>query len=329
MAGYLLRRFSYALLTFLGITVATFALIHSVPGDPVTFYAGRGGIKSLRPEVLASIRAEFHLDRPLPEQYLYWLKGIVTFDFGSSVIDRRPVRSVVLEKMPATFQLNSVAFLIAALLGVPIGLWSASRSGRLTERASAVGFFLLYSLPSFWVALLLIQVFSVRLNWLPLFGMISDDYEFLNAAERFVDRLQHMVLPALTLTYAQLAIFARFSKSAVTEVIRQDYITAARAKGAGQARVMWRHAFRNALIPLITLLGLTIPYLLSGSVIVERIFQWDGIGLLYYNAILARDYPVVMALTVVTAVMTLLASVIADVLYVFADPRVRLSEDGR
>jgi len=328
MTAYLVRRFLYAILTFLGITVATFALIHSVPGDPVSFYAGRGGIKSLPPHVIESIRREFHLDRPLPEQYLHWLRGVVTFDFGHSVIDRRPVRTVVLEKLPATFQLNVLAFLLAASLGVPIGLWSASRSGRLTERASAVGFFLLYSLPSFWVALMLIQFFSVRLNWLPLFGMVSDDHEFMNAGQRFADRLEHIVLPALTLTYAQLAIFARFSKSAVTEVIRQDFITAARAKGAGRMRVMWSHAFRNALIPLITLLGLTIPYLLSGSVIVEKIFQWDGIGLLYYNAILARDYPVVMALTVVTALVTLLASVLADVLYAFADPRVRLGEEG-
>lgn len=326
MTSYLVRRFLYALLTFLGITVATFTLVHSVPGDPISFYAGRGGIKSLPPHVVESIRREFHLDRPLPEQYLHWVRGVVTFDFGHSVIDRRPVRTVVLEKLPATVQLNVVAFLLAALIGVPIGLWSASRSGRLTERASAVGFFLLYSLPSFWVALMLIQLFSVKFQVLPLFGMVSDDYEYLTAGERLADRLKHLVLPTLTLTYAQLAIFARFSKSAVTEVIRQDFITAARAKGAGGLRVMWSHAFRNALIPLITLLGLTIPYLLSGSVIVEQIFQWDGVGLLYYDAILARDYPVVMALTVVTALITLFASVLADVLYAFADPRVRLGE---
>jgi peptide/nickel transport system permease protein len=138
--------------------------------------------------------------------------------------------------------------------------------------------------------------------------------------------LQHLILPVITLTYGQLAIFARFSKSAVTEVIRQDFITTARAKGAGNAAVIWHHAFRNALIPMITLLGLTIPYLMSGSVIVEQIFQWDGVGLLYYNAILARDYPVVMALTVVTAVVTLLAGLLADILYGVADPRVRLGE---
>jgi len=327
MTSYLVRRFSYAVLTFLGITVATFTLIHSVPGDPITFFIGRGGIKSVPPETIAKLRAEFHLDRPLPEQYLHWLRGVVTFDFGHSIMDRRPVRTVVLEKLPATFQLNLIAFLIAATLGVPIGLWSASRSGRLTERASAVGFFLLYSLPSFWVALMLIQLFSVRFQVLPLFGMVSDHHDTMSGGARLMDRLQHLVLPTLTLTYAQLAIFARFSKAAVTEVIRQDFITAARAKGAGNVAVMWRHAFRNALIPMITLLGLMIPYLISGSVIVEKIFQWDGIGLLYYDAILERDYPVVMALTVVTAVITLLASVLADVLYAFADPRVRLGEE--
>lgn len=326
MTTYLVRRLLYAVLTFLGITVATFTLIHSVPGDPIAFYMGRAGIGRVPPEVIETFRREFHLDQPLPRQYLHWLRGSVTFDFGYSTVDRRPVREVILEKLPNTFRLNGLAFLLAASLGVPIGLWSASRSGRRVERASAVGFFLLYSLPSFWVALVLIQLFSVRLNWLPLFGMTSDNYPYLGAGGRLWDALKHMVLPVLTLSYAQLAIFARFSKSALTEEIRQDYITAARAKGAGIAAVMWRHAFRNALLPLITLLGLVIPYLMSGSVIVEQIFQWDGVGLLYYNSILARDYPVVMALTVVTAVLTLFASLFADILYAVADPRVRLGE---
>lgn len=329
MTTYIVRRLLYAVLTFFGITVATFALIHSVPGDPITFFMGRAGMNTLSPETIASLREEFHLDKPLPVQYLYWLRGAVTFDFGHSVIDRRPVRTIIFEKLPGTLQLNFIAFVVAASLGVPIGLWSAARTGRLAERASAVGFFLLYSLPSFWVALLLIRFFSVRFNLLPLFGMVSDYHAELSPVERLVDRLEHLVLPVVTLTYGQLAVFARFSKSAVTEVIRQDFITAARAKGAGAAAVMWRHAFRNALIPMITLLGLTIPYLMSGSVIVEQIFQWDGVGLLYYNAILARDYPVVMALTVVTAVVTLLAGLLADVLYGFADPRVRVGEGSQ
>lgn len=329
MTTYLVRRLLYAFLTFFGITIATFALIHAVPGDPILFYVGHAGQRGLPAETVAALRHEFYLDRPLPMQYAHWLRGAITFDFGASVVHRRPVRELIFEKLPNTLHLNLIAFLLAASIGVPIGLWSATRSGHLTERASAVGFFLLYSLPSFWVALILIQFFSVKLGVLPLFGMSGDDYASMSTAERVADRVKHLVLPTLTLTYAQLAVYARFSKSALTEVIRQDFITAARAKGAGTAAVLWHHAFRNALIPLITLLGLTIPLLLSGSVIVEQIFQWDGIGLLYYNAILARDYPTVMALTVVTAVATLLASLLADILYALADPRVRLGERGQ
>ncbi|MBV8519728.1 MAG: ABC transporter permease [Acidobacteria bacterium] len=328
MRAYLVRRLLYALLTFVGITIATFTLIHSVPGDPVTFYVGRVNVGSLSAQTLAAIRHEFHLDEPLPRQYLRWLRGAVTLDFGRSIQDRRPVRERILEKLPNTFELNFLAFLLAAGLGIPIGLWSAAHSGRLAERASAVGFFLIYSLPSFWVALLLIECFAVRYEILPLLGRVSDDYFELSASAQLADRMRHLVLPVLTLAYAQLAIFARFSKSALTEVIRQDFITAARAKGAGTAAVLWHHALRNALIPLITLLGITIPYLLSGSVIVEQIFQWDGIGLLYYDSILMRDYPTVMGLTVMTAIVTLFASLFADVLYAFADPRVRLGEEA-
>lgn len=329
MTSYLVRRLLFAVLTFFGITVATFALIHSVPGDPITFFIGRAGITTISPELLQSIRREYHLDQPLPIQYLYWLEDASTFDFGRSIIDRRTVRERIFDKLPATLQINALAFLLAAMAGVPIGFWSATRSGRPLERTSAVMLFLLYSLPSFWVALLLMQFFSVRLGILPLFGMTSDDYAFLTGPEKIADRLSHMALPVITLMYGQLAIFARFSKSALTEVVKQDFIIAARAKGAGEVAVLWRHAFRNALIPLITLLGITIPYLMSGSVIVERIFQWDGIGLLYFESILTRDYPTVMGLTVVTAVVTLLASVLADILYAVADPRIRLGERAR
>jgi peptide/nickel transport system permease protein len=328
MVSYVIRRLFYALLTFLGITVATFTLIHSVPGDPVAFFIGRARISGIPPEVLSQIRREYHLDQPLPRQYLHWLGNAATLDFGRSIAERRPVRELIFDRLPNTLQLNFVAFVLAAVVGIPIGLWSATHAGRKSERASAVLFFLLYSLPSFWVALLLMQFFAVRLGVLPLLGMHSDDYPYLSAVGQFLDRLRHLTLPVLTLTYAHLAIFARFSKSALTEVIRQDFITAARARGAGEGRVLWHHALRNALIPLITLLGLTVPMLLSGSVIVEQIFQWPGIGLLYFDAILTRDYPIVMGLTVMTAVVTLLVSVIADILYAFADPRVRLGEEA-
>jgi peptide/nickel transport system permease protein len=324
MLTYVVRRLLYGVLTFFGITVVVFVLVHSVPGDPLSFYVGSHGSQSLSRAVLEEVRHAHHLDEPLVKQYGWWLRGILTLDFGNSFIDHRPVTERIAEKLPNTFILNLVAFLIAAAIGVPVGLWSAARSGRPIERASAVTFFLLYSLPSFWVALLLMELFSVRLNILPLFGMTSDDYLDLNGMMKLADRARHLILPVVTLAYAQLALFARFSKSALTEVIRQDYITTARAKGATTGAVLWHHALRNALIPLISLLGITLPYLISGSVIVETIFQWDGIGHLYFEAIQTRDYPTVLGLSVATAVATLMASLLADLLYAAADPHIRL-----
>jgi peptide/nickel transport system permease protein len=324
MLKYLLRRFAYAVLTFLGITLAVFVLIHSVPGDPITFFTPIG--HTVPPAVLAAIRHEHYLDQPLTMQYLHWLRGVVTLDFGRSITDGRPVVERVAERLPSSFELNLIAFLLALGIGVPFGVLSASRSGGRTDRGSSVIFFILYSLPSFWVALLLVQLFALRWGVLPVYGITSDDYADLSSGAQLLDRLRHLALPVVTLAYAQLAIFSRFTKAALMEVIREQFITAARARGAGEARVLWLHALRNALIPLITLLSLTIPSLISGSVIVEQIFQWNGIGHLYIESILTRDYPTVLALTVTTAVVTLAASLVADVLYAVADPRIRLQE---
>jgi peptide/nickel transport system permease protein len=328
MLTYVIRRLLYAVLTFFGIIVAIFLIVHSVPGDPVNFYFA-ANFRTPSPAVIAAIRHEHHLDQPLLAQLGWWMRGVLTFDLGMSITERRSVLALIAEKLPRTFVLNLIAFLLAAGIGVPVGLWSAVRSGRLSERAAAVGFFLLYSLPVFWVALLLQQFFSVHLRLVPLFGMTSDGYLDMSARAQLFDRAWHLVLPVIALTYAQLAIFARFSKSALTEVIRQDFITTARAKGVAPRGVWWRHAFRNALIPLITLLGLTIPYLIAGSVIVEQIFQWDGAGHLFFDSILRRDYPTVLGLTVISATVTLLASLVADLMYAAADPRVRLESGGR
>jgi peptide/nickel transport system permease protein len=328
MQVYVIRRLLYAILTFFGITIVTFVLIHSVPGDPITFFTGLAGTNVSRP-ALEAIRHEYRLDRPVAEQYVYWLRGVLTLDFGRSIVDRRPVKDRIAERLGPTLLLNFLAFVVSAAIGVPVGLWSGARAGRLLDRGSSVVFFLLYSLPTFWIALLLMQFFAVRLGVLPLLGMTSDGYEHLGALGKLADRARHLILPVTTLAVGQLAIFARFSRSALTEVIRQDFITVARAKGVGEGGLIWRHAARNALLPLITLLGLTIPYLLSGSVIVEGIFQWPGIGLLYFESIHARDYPLVMGLAVATAIVTLLAGLIADLLYGVADPRVRLGERPR
>ena len=320
MIAYVIRRLLYALITFFGITVATFALIHSVPGDPARLYAGMRASEAR----VQDIRHEFHLDEPLPRQYFRWLRGILTFDFGRSIVDREEVTRRIFRRLPRTVLLNAIALAIAAAIGIPAGLWSAAHAGRLFDRGSAVSFFLLYSLPTFWIGLLLMEFFSVRLGILPLLGVTSDGYAEMTAGQQLADRLQHLVLPVITLAYGELAIFARFSRAALREVIGQDFVTTARAKGAGEAAVVWNHAARNALLPLITLMGLIVPSLISSSVIVEDIFQWDGIGQLYFDSIRARDYPTVMALTVVTAVVTLLAMLVADLCYSVADPRVRL-----
>jgi peptide/nickel transport system permease protein len=316
MWSFVARRVASALLTFVGITLATFLLIHAVPGDPIAFYVGRSGFHA-SDAALSAIRAEHHLDKPMATQYGWWARNAVTLDFGRSIIDRQPVSARIWSKLPNTFALNLAAFALAVLCGLPLGLWSALRSGRRREQLTSVAIYLLAALPTFWVALLLMQLFSVRLEWLPLYGM----------GESAVERLRHMVLPALALTVSQIAIYARFSRSAFAEVLQQDYMTTARAKGLPSRIVAWRHGFRNALIPLITLFGLSVPYLLSGSVIVEQIFQWDGVGHLFVESILARDYPVVMGLTVITALATLAASVMTDLLYLAADPRLRTGDD--
>src|ERR1700730_134146 len=195
MGSYVARRLLYAALTFVGITIAVFALVHAVPGDPITFYVGAHGAHNLSRPTLEAMRHEFHLDEPLVVQSLYWLRGILRFDLGTSIVDNRPVTTRIFEKLPNTFELNAIAFLIAAAVGVPLGLWSAAKAGRPLERASSVLFFLLYSLPSFWVALLLMELFSVKLGILPTFGMTSDEYLDLSTGRQLLDHARHLILP--------------------------------------------------------------------------------------------------------------------------------------
>lgn len=327
MLGYVLRRLLYAGITFLGITLAVFLLVHAVPGDPIEVYIGLDGGPLPSPEVIEQIRREHRLDLPLWKQYVSWLGDVVRLDFGRSIADRQPVSERIARRVPNTFVLSLLALLLALVIAIPAGLLSAVRPNRWFDRSSGLFFILLYSLPSFWVALLLMQFFSVKVQILPLYGMTSPDYDQLPLMGKLIDRLLHLVLPVVTLAYAQLAIFARFSRSALLEVIHQDFIVAARAKGLSESAVVLRHAFRNALIPLITLLGLVIPYLISGSVIVEQLFQWDGVGRLFFQSVLERDYPTVMGLTVLTAIFTLLANLLVDLLYRAADPRIRV--EGR
>jgi peptide/nickel transport system permease protein len=251
-----------------------------------------------------------------------WVKRLATLDFGTSFLDHRPVIDKILERLPATIILNTVSLVIAFFLSVPLGLYSAVRQNSTFDKVGGTTLYLLYSLPEFWVALLLIMLLGVKLRLLPFHGMESIDAHTLGFARYWWDRTLHMILPIICLTYGSLAYLSRFVRGSSLDVIRQDYIRTARAKGLDENRIVYRHVLRNTMIPILTLLGLLLPTLISGSIIIESIFSWPGIGNLFFDAARARDYPVVMGLSFITAILVLVSTLLADLLYAWADPRV-------
>ncbi|HET7452654.1 MAG TPA: ABC transporter permease [Thermoanaerobaculia bacterium] len=321
MSAYLLRRAALAVPTLAGIVVAVFLLMRLAPGDPASA-AGRGTGRRVSRAAAEAIRRTYGLDRPLPAQIGDWFGRAARLDFGRSFQDHRPVSRRIAEALPYTAGLNALALLLSLAVAVPLGAAQARRPGSVFDRASGRLVFLLYSMPSFWMAMILVTIFSTRLAWLPLFGVASDPPP-AGWGAALLDRLAHLALPLACLTYGTLAFLTRLVRSAVAEELGREYVLAARARGLSERRALWAHAFRNALLPLITVMGLVVPGLLSGSVIVEQIFAWPGLGRLYFEAVLARDYPVVLGLTFFTAVATLGATLAADVAYAFADPRVR------
>jgi peptide/nickel transport system permease protein len=320
MIRYTLRRLALAVPTLFGIVVLVFLLLHLAPGSPVSAAGGESG-RRVSARAAEQMRRMYGLDRPLPERFAAWVGRLARFDLGESFVDRRPVAVRIREALPYTLVLNGIALLLTLGIAIPLGTAAGGRPDGPFDRVSSVVLFGLYSLPSFWAALLLQSLFSVRLGWLPLYGVASDAAG--GGWDGLVDRLEHLALPVVCLTYGSLAFFARLVRSGVAETRRLDFVLAARARGASRRRALWAHAFRNAILPLLTLLGLLLPGLLSGSVIIERIFAWPGLGRLYFDAILARDYPVVLALSLLGAVATLFATLAADLACAAADPRVR------
>jgi len=317
--GYILRRLLLAIPTLFGICVIVFLLLHLAPGSPTA-----GGPDTLRRSsgrAAEEMRRLYALDRPLPEQFARWIGRVVRLDLGESFVDHRPVSRRIREALPHTLVLNGFALLLAFGLAVPLGVLAGGKPEGVFDRLSGTALFALYSLPTFWAALLLQTLFSVKLRWLPLYGVSADAPGA--GLDAVVDRLAHLALPVTCLTYGTLAFVARLVRSGVAEARASDYVLAARARGASRVQALWRHALRNALLPLITLFGLLLPALLSGSVIVERIFAWPGLGRLYFDSILARDYPVIMGLSLVAAVAMLAATLVADIALAAADPRVR------
>ena len=320
MISYIARRLLLAVPTLFGIVVLVFLLLHLAPGSPVSALGGESG-RRFSQKAAEEMRSAYGLDRPLPERFARWVGRVARFDLGESFVDHRPVSERIREALPYTLSLNGLALLLTLSIAVPLGVAAAGRPEGVLDRTSGVALFALYSMPTFWAALLLQALFSVRLQWLPLYGVASDAAP--PGLAGFADRLTHLVLPVVCLTYGSLAFYARMVRASVAEARAADYVLAARARGLSRSAALWKHAFRNALLPLLTLLGLVLPGLLSGSVIIEKIFAWPGLGRLYFDSILSRDYPVVLALALLGAVATLVLTLAADIAYALVDPRVR------
>jgi peptide/nickel transport system permease protein len=319
MTRFILRRLILALPTLFGIIVIVFLLVHLAPGSPIS---GTGeALRRPTGRAAAELRKLYGLDRPIPERFGAWASRAIRFDLGESFVDRRPVAERIREALPNTLFLNGVALALALSVAIPLGVVAGGRPDGAFDRVSAAALFALYSMPTFWAALLLQSLFAVRLRWLPLYGVASDPAP--TGLLGLADRLGHVALPATCLAYGTLAFVARLVRSGVAETRDADFVLAARARGASRRRALWTHAFPNALLPLITLFGLLLPALLSGSVIVEQIFAWPGLGRLYFDSILARDYPVILALSLLSAVATLAATLASDIAGAAADPRVR------
>lgn len=326
MLQYITRRLLLGVVTLLLITFLVYALVRSMPGTPLTVGLGElDPSRKISPVDLELMRKSFGLDKPWPQAYLIWIGNVLRLDMGRSLSRKQPVATLIGERIGPTLMLSVTSLILTYLLAIPMGLGASVRSGHWDERVGSTLLYMLYSLPSFVAALFLQITLAVRLGWLPLFGMVSDNYLELSTAGRIWDVFQHSLMPIACETYASLAYYSRFVKSNLEEVVRQDYIRTARAKGVGPTRVMVHHALRNTLIPLVTLIGLTLPALLSGAVILEQVFSWPGMGRLLFESIRERDYPTIMGLVLMFSMLTLAGQLLADFLYSLVDPRVTYS----
>lgn len=322
MTLYLLKRLLLMVPLLLGITLISFVVIHLAPGEPTDLQTDLNPEAGI--ELKNRLRAQYGLDQPLVVQYGLWIKRLAHLDFGNSFSqDHRPVWDKIVERLPITILINVLSISLILLVAVPIGILSATRRNSLFDRWTTLLVFIGFATPSFWLALLLMDYFGVYLGWLPISGIKSLGHEYLSANGQFWDVIHHLLLPVLVSAFGGLAGFSRYMRSNMLEVIQQDYILTARAKGLPERLVIGKHALRNALLPLITILGLSVPGLIGGSVIFESIFAIPGMGKLFYDGVMMRDYPLIMGVLVIGACLTLLGNLLADIGYALADPRIR------
>ncbi|MEW6008930.1 MAG: ABC transporter permease [Candidatus Omnitrophota bacterium] len=323
MIVYIFRRLCGLIPLLIGISAISFFVIHLAPGKPV-------GIQSdLNPKVSLEVRARleklYGLDKPVAVQFKNWFLRLLRFDFGRSFLDDRLVTEKIKERLPITVLINLLSLFLIFIIGIPIGVKSALKPGSFFDKVSTSLVFLGFAMPSFWLALLLMSFFAVTLRWLPVSGIKSIDFEFLTLPYKILDVARHLILPVFVSAFGSLAGISRYMRQGMLEVINSDYVRAARSRGLSEARVIYNHALRNALIPIITILGLSIPGLIGGSVIFETIFAIPGMGRLFFESVMSRDYTLIMGLLVLGSVFTLLGNLIADIAYAWVDPRIRYS----
>jgi peptide/nickel transport system permease protein len=327
---YLIRRFLLIIPTFIGISMITFLIVQMAPGSPIFLKlhkAGAAGGSAITQEAIEQTKKLYGLDKPLPLRYVHWLGKLVTLDFGNSYKDHRPVLEKIGETLPITIQLNLIALILIYVIAIPIGVYSATHQHSPTDTVITLGLFILYSLPSFWLAMLLMYYFcgGAYWNWFPVAGVNEYGADAMGWWPWLLDRAWHLILPIVCLSYAGFAGLSRYTRAGLLETVRQDYVRTARAYGFSERTVIYKYALRNSLIPIITLLGTLIPTLIGGSVIIESIFSIPGMGRLAFEAILSRDYPLVMGILSITAFLTLMGLILSDILYAVVDPRIKFS----
>ncbi|MEA2514408.1 MAG: peptide/nickel transport system permease protein [Thermomicrobiales bacterium] len=316
--AYLARRAIFLVPLLLGLSILMFLLIHAAPGDPVLAMMGERAASN--PTYVEQTRKNLGLDKPLPVQYFYWLRRIVLHgDLGTAyTFNNKPVLTLIGERFWSTVQLQAIALFLGLAIAIPVGIISATRQYSTIDNTVTVGSFLGLALPNFWLALLLQVWIGVKLGWLPVISTGQSDADYPG-------RIKYFIMPVIVLALPNIAYFARFMRSSMLEVINQDYVTVARAKGLDHQAVLYRHALRNALIPMVTVVGLQLPRILSGAVIIEQIFAWPGLGDLAYKAIGQRDYPVILAVTLLSGAAVMVVNLLTDLIYVLVDPRVSVT----
>jgi len=321
MLFYFLKRLSFIPPLLIGISLLSFLIIHLAPGKPSPLGA------EMSPKISYQARERlmklYDLDKPVLFQYWRWLGRLATLDFGRSFIDDEKVSQKILRRLPVTLTINVLSLILILIISIPLGLISALRQNSFFDKTTTVFVFIGFATPTFWLALLLMMFFGIKLGCLPIAGLTSLNFPDLRLGGKIIDLTRHLILPVFVSAFTGLAGLSRYSRNNILEVIRQDYIRTARAKGVSEGRIIFKHAFKNAMLPIITILGLSIPSLVGGAVIFETIFAIPGMGLLFWEAVMARDYPVVMGLVIIGAILTQLGILLSDLAYAWADPRIR------